>query len=139
MICIEHNYINRVDIEKVTDEFSSEKVRSKFFSNRFILNLVKEVNQRMLCFPKGILALPTSRKPQLKSFFVPIIHCCLRSLQMSFKSFFSGYSVALARKKEEISRGLICDSIISPHSPLELLKTPIFCQGKGRGIPSPKY
>ena len=43
--------------------------------------------QWIMCFPKGILALPTSRKPQLKSFFVIIINRCLRSLQMSFKSF----------------------------------------------------
>ena len=43
--------------------------------------------QWIMCFPKGILALPTSRKPQLKSFFVIIINGCLRSLQMSFKSF----------------------------------------------------
>ena len=29
-------YVNRVDIEKVLDEFSSKKVRSKFFSKRFL-------------------------------------------------------------------------------------------------------
>ena len=44
--------------------------------------------QWIMCFPKGILALPKIRKPQLKSFFVIIINRCLRSLQMSFKSFF---------------------------------------------------
>ena len=43
--------------------------------------------QWIMCFPKGILALPKIRKPQLKSFFVIIINWCLRSLQMSFKSF----------------------------------------------------
>ena len=34
------------------------------------------------------------KKPQLKSFFVPIINRCLSFLQMTFKSFFSGQSVA---------------------------------------------
>ena len=32
LLCTGHAYVNRVDIEKVIDEFSSEKVRSKFFS-----------------------------------------------------------------------------------------------------------
>ena len=34
------------------------------------------------------------KKPQLKSFLVPIINRCLSFLQMIFKSFFSGQSVA---------------------------------------------
>ena len=34
------------------------------------------------------------KKPQLKSFFVPIINRCLSFLQMTFRSFFSGQSVA---------------------------------------------
>ena len=31
LLCIERPYVNRVDIEKVTDEFSPKKGRSKFF------------------------------------------------------------------------------------------------------------
>ena len=38
------------------------------------------------------------KKPQLKSFFVPIINRCLSFLQMTFKSFFSGQSVTPTRK-----------------------------------------
>ena len=38
------------------------------------------------------------KKPQLKSFFVPIINPCLSFLQMTFKSFSSGQSVTLTRK-----------------------------------------
>ena len=53
LLCIEHDYVNRVDIEKVIDGFSSKK--SLFLANFpidfytkqcvwFILNLVKKVN-----------------------------------------------------------------------------------------------
>ena len=30
-LCFERAYVNRVDLEKVIDQFSSEKFRSKFF------------------------------------------------------------------------------------------------------------
>ena len=64
----------------------------------------------------GILTLRTNKKPQLKSFFVPITNRCLRSLQMSFKSFFSRSSVSPTYQKNEIRRGLICGLIISPYT-----------------------
>ena len=52
-LCLERAYVNRADIQKVTNEFSSKKVIPSFFSHqfsdrktmrRFALNLVKNVN-----------------------------------------------------------------------------------------------
>ena len=44
LLCIEHAYVNRVNIEKRIDEFSSENVRSKFFFQPiFILNNVSDL------------------------------------------------------------------------------------------------
>ena len=44
LLCFEHAYVNKVDIEKAIDKFSSEKVRSKFFFQPiFIPNSVSDL------------------------------------------------------------------------------------------------
>ena len=71
MLCIERAYVNRLDIEKVID-----------------LNIVKKMNESILCLSKGILAFAINKTPKLKLFFVSIINRCLNFLQITFKSFF---------------------------------------------------
>ena len=95
ILCIERAYVNRLDLEKVIDEFSSKKDRSKFFfqlifrqKNIGDLNIIKKVNWWILCLSKEILTLPINKKLELNSSFVPIINRCLSSLQMTFKCFF---------------------------------------------------
>ena len=95
ILCIERAYVNRLDLEKVIDEFSSKKGRSKFFfqlifrqKNIGDLNIIKKVNWWILCLSKEILTLPINKKLELNLSFVPIINRCLSSLQMTFKCFF---------------------------------------------------
>ena len=72
ILCIERAYVNRLDIVKVTDEFSPKKGRSKFFfqpifrpKNTGDLYIVKKVNEWILCLSKGILALAINKRPEL--------------------------------------------------------------------------
>ena len=84
---IERTFANRLDTEKVADEFSSKNARSKFFfqpifrpKNISDLNIAKKVNELIQCWSKGILGLAINKNPKLKLFFVPIINRCLSSL-----------------------------------------------------------
>ena len=61
ILCIERTCVNRLDIEKVTEEFSPKKSRSKFFFQSIFrpknigdLDIVKKVNEWILCLSKGI-------------------------------------------------------------------------------------
>ena len=72
ILCIERAYVNRLDIVKVTHEFSPKKGRSKFFfqpifrpKNIGYLYIVKKVNEWILCLSKGILALAINKRPEL--------------------------------------------------------------------------
>ena len=85
LLRIERAYSNRVDIEKMIDEF--EKVVSSSLSNQclFIFSFVKKVDisEFCACQSESYLAFASN-----KTFFVPIANCCLSALLMVFKSFF---------------------------------------------------
>ena len=68
ILCIERTYVNRLDIEKVSDEFSPKKGRSKFFfwpifrpKNIGNLNIFKKDNEYIPLLSKGILALTINK------------------------------------------------------------------------------
>ena len=84
----------------------------------------------------------TNKKPQLRSFLVPIINHCLSSLQMNFKSFFWLVCSPSTHKKKKLHVGLqVVGQVFGIqllHIPLRAPKTPKLWQGRKRSLPKPK-
>ena len=90
------SYVNRAGIENLLTSFHQKKFLPSSFFNRFLyqttwVNCFESCKESKLVnsvLSKGDLSFAYYQKTLIKTFFVPIIKQCLKSLQMSFKSFF---------------------------------------------------